>query len=504
MKKKYLNLLKGIIITISILVITTGIGYLFHHFQLHKTNIVVLYIFSVLIISRYTKGFVYGIVASIVSFLLFNWFFTEPYFTLKVDDPTYIFTFAIMTLTSILTSALTTEVKKTAEKARKRENETNAIYQLTNFLTDAEDADAIGEIITNSIVDTLGCEASFVPFNDKGVPQLTYLHRTVDKKLSRLELNDPQEIKRRISNLHEAYDDIDDIRLYPIYGKTSTLGVLSIPRAVGESISQSQNKMMHSIIESAALALERLKSLKAQAKSREEATQERYRSNLLRAISHDIRTPLSGIMGTSEMLMAKTRKSDVKYSMAMDIYQDALWLHGLVENILNLTKLQDGKINIEKQPEALEEVISAALMVIEKRCPDRVINVDMPNNVIIAPMNAKLISQVIVNLLDNAAKHTPNNKKISIKVSVDNKNAIVSILDEGTGIRDKDLPYIFQMFYTSRSKVADSKRGVGLGLTICQSIIEAHGGKITAENRKKEGACFTFTLPLKGGKKHEQ
>ena len=276
------------------------------------------------------------------------------------------------------------------------------------------------------------------------------------------------------------------------------LAVLSIPKGIATEMSQSQTRMLHSIIESSALALERLRSLREQARSREETMQERYRGNLLRAISHDIRTPLSGIMGTSEMLMDATQRDDPRYGLARDIYRDAEWLHGLVENILNLTKLQDGKLVLDKQPEALEEVIGAALTVMEKRLPGRSIDVNMPDEVVMVPVDAKLISQVLINLLDNAAKHTPADAEIAISVSTDRETVRVTVSDRGSGIAEHDLPHIFQMFYAARNTCADARRGVGLGLSICQSVIEAHGGSIRAENRVGGGAAFTFVLPLGG------
>ena len=276
------------------------------------------------------------------------------------------------------------------------------------------------------------------------------------------------------------------------------LAVLSIPKGIATEMSQSQTRMLHSIIESSALALERLRSLREQARSREETMQERYRGKLLRAISHDIRTPLSGIMGTSEMLMDATQRDDPRYGLARDIYRDAEWLHGLVENILNLTKLQDGKLVLDKQPEALEEVIGAALTVMEKRLPGRSIDVNMPDEVVMVPVDAKLISQVLINLLDNAAKHTPADAEIAISVSTDRETVRVTVSDRGSGIAEHDLPHIFQMFYTARNTCADARRGVGLGLSICQSVIEAHGGSIRAENRVGGGAAFTFVLPLGG------
>lgn len=498
MNNKRLYVFRDIGLVILLLAVATAIGAVFRHLDFHETNVVVVYIFSVLLISRFTKGYLYGIIASVISLLLFNWFFTEPYFTFKVNDMTYLITFAVMTLTSILTSALTTKAKKSAEDARERERQSNALYQITNHLTDAEDVRAIAEIIVKSVSEVLSCPAAFIGFDERGVPDTAFVQSKVDGTVVYREMREAEELRRRMENLRDSVDITETDYDFPVYGKSSILAVLRIPKNVGEKVSPSQMRMLHAIMESAALALERFRSLQAQAKSLEETTQERYRANLLRSISHDIRTPLSGMMGTSEMLMNKTNEDDPRYSMAQDIYTDALWLHGLVENILNLTRLQDGRLTIDKQPEALEEVIGAALTVIEKRLPERSVQVEMPDSVVIVHMDARLISQVLVNLLDNAAKHTPDEAEITVSVFTEGDEVSVRVADRGIGISATDMPYIFQKFYTTGGKNSDTKRGVGLGLAICQSIVEAHGGTIKAENREGGGAAFTFTLPIGG------
>lgn len=495
MKKKTINILKDVAISVLILTVATGLGVLFKHFNIHKTNVVVVYIFSVLLIARITKGYLFGILSSVVSLLLFNLFFTEPYFTLKVNDMTYIITFAIMTFTSIVTSALTTKVKKAAFDAKEREKESNALYHMTNHLTDAEDENAIAEVIVKTTSDMLSCNTSCICFDEEGNPENTFL-QGIDGGIVRRQLASDEDMKEYVSQFTKGANTTEKDVYFPIYGKLFPLAVLRVPFCVADAMTESQSRMFHSIIESASLALERLQSVKEQTKTREEAAQERYRGNLLRAISHDIRTPLSGIMGTSEMLMGKTDKDDQRYALAKDIYKDAEWLHGLVENILNLTKLQDGKLILDKQLEAVEEVIGAAVMVMEKRIPERSIDIEMPDQVIMAPMDAKLISQVLVNLLDNATKHTCGDCEIKIAVKADDKSAYITVSDNGKGIAESDLPHVFKMFYTTGKTNTDSKRGVGLGLAICQSIIEAHGGKIYAENLLEGGAAFTFTLPL--------
>ena len=264
-------------------------------------------------------------------------------------------------------------------------------------------------------------------------------------------------------------------------------------------MSESKKKILRSMIESTAFAMDRFRSEAERLKVSEEVAQERYRGNMLRAISHDLRTPLSGIMGTSEILMGMAEKQDERYVLAENIYKDAAWLHALVENILNLTRMQDGRLVLEKQMEAVEEVIEMAVTAIGKRAPERDIAVEIPDEVLLVPMDAKLIGQVLINLLDNAVKHTTVEEEICLTVSVNEKTkeAVFSVADEGCGIAREDLPNIFKMFYTTSQKGADTDRGMGLGLAICKSIITAHGGRIWAENRSdRTGAQFTFTLPM--------
>lgn len=498
MKKEVAGVIWNSLIVVFFLVISTLFGILFRQWGFHESNVVVIYIFSVLLISRFTKGYFYGLISSVIGLLLFNWFFTEPYFTLKVNDMTYIITFAIMSVISVVTSTLTTKAKQAAAKAMERERESNALYQMTNHMTDAEDVDAIAKVTIRITSELLHCNTSYIIFDENGMPEQTFLQHKDGGTIIRRELGNREEIYRRIIKLHEGADVTDTQYYYPIYGKTMILSVLCIPRSVGDEMTESQRRMIHSIIESASLAIERLRSIEEQIKSRDEVVQERYRGNLLRAISHDIRTPLSAIMGSSEMLMARTNPQDPCFELEKDIYQDAQWLHGLVENILNLTKLQDGNLTLNKQSEAVEEVVGATLMLFEKRLSKRNIEVEMPEQVVMVPMDARLISQVLINLLENADKHTPPEEEIRITVKEEKSCVSISVEDRGCGIPESDLPRIFEMFYTTCKKSPDSRRGVGLGLAICQSIAEAHGGTICAKNRKGGGASFTFTLPMEG------
>ena len=195
--------------------------------------------------------------------------------------------------------------------------------------------------------------------------------------------------------------------------------------------------------------------------------------------------------------MDMTEESDERFPMMQGIYKDADWLYSMVNNILSLTRLQDGKIVIHKEMEALEEIIESAMSRLARTRPERYIQVELPEEFHLVPMDAKLIEQVISNLLDNAVKHSPDDSIIVISVSYQPDRAVISVKDEGEGIAECDLEHVFQMFYTSSTRAADARNGIGLGLAICETVVKAHGGEITAGNREdRRGSEFSFWMPL--------
>lgn len=249
---------------------------------------------------------------------------------------------------------------------------------------------------------------------------------------------------------------------------------------------------------SATLTLQTKKYAAQVYQERKQVEQEQYRANLLRSISHDLRTPLMGIMGTSEMIMDMSEDQDPRKALAKDIYQDADWLHELVENVLGLTRLQDGRVSINQNVEALEEILGSAVSHIEKSHPEHEINIQLPDEYIEVMADARLLAQVFINLLDNAVKHTPAHGEIKVTARLIPEHQVeILVADTGEGITEKDLPHIFELFYTSVEKEADAKHGIGLGLAVSKLVVEAHHGKLTAENRTDgTGAVFRVTLPV--------
>lgn len=459
------------------------IGYIFKAVRLQETNIAIVYLLAVLLTARFTDGYFFGFWVSLFAAFFFNFLFMEPYYTFSVNTPSYIITFIIMAITALITSTLTTHAKQNAIKAHEREEEAKALYSLTNRLTDAIDIHDIAGIAASTVCDMLGCKVGCVCFDETGKPDQTFSQQFSPRNQTVTETSEE----------HSFFD-------WLISGREATLGVIRIPMEAAKVMSTTQTRMLHGMIENTALAMDRFHAAEQRRKTNEAIVQERYRGNLLQAISHDLRTPLTGIMGTAEMLLHMTEADDPRYDLIKEIYGDADWLHALVENILSLTRLQDGKLVLRKEEEAVEEVVGAAIRHVSHLHPEYDISVSVPEELLMVPMDVKLIRQVLINLLDNAIKHTKPGNEITVSVTKDETIhcARFSVSDHGEGIEINDMPNIFQMFYTSASRRSDEKLGVGLGLTICDAIVKAHGGDIEARNRTGgHGAEFIFTLPLK-------
>ena len=228
-----------------------------------------------------------------------------------------------------------------------------------------------------------------------------------------------------------------------------------------------------------------------------ETERERMRANLLRAVSHDLRTPLTTIYGSAETLLEKkgSLTEQQQERILEGIKEDSEWLVRRVENLLSITRLDSGKVKIIKTPTVLDELIDSVLLKFNKRYPRQTILLDIPDEIVIIPMDALLIEQVIINILENAVQHAVGMTSLWLRVFVIGGKAIFEIQDDGCGMDPYRLKSIFTGGYNGNEPPADGqKRNSGIGLSVCATIIKAHGGDISAENRKEGGAIFRFTL----------
>ncbi len=269
--------------------------------------------------------------------------------------------------------------------------------------------------------------------------------------------------------------------------------------AVVSGLVASRQQQLKELAEQNAAAAEALICVQAeQEAARMEAEREKLRADLLRSVAHDLRSPLTAIAGASSLLQDDyTRLNEAEQQrLIADIREESVWLGSLVENILNMTRIIDGHLLLNKEEESVDDVVTEVVSHIERFMQGRDFHVRLPEEPCFVPMDGRLIEQVYLNLLENALRHTPPGSAISLSVSVQDGFLRSELADLGPGIPEEKRAHLFERFVCFDRAVTDGRRGMGLGLSICRSIVEAHGGSIWVEDNQPCGARFVFTLPL--------
>ncbi|MDP4119815.1 MAG: sensor histidine kinase KdpD [Bacillota bacterium] len=487
--------------TILFLILATGISYELRAIQIGDQNLIMVYILSVLLVSRMTKGHIYGIVSSVLSVLTYYFIFAGPNITFSKIAPGYPLTFLIMLLVALVTSTLTARIKTQAKLAVKREQRTETLYEISKKLLATRGLENIIKLTNENIIKLFNRSVIFYtnPETDDG-----HILQAPKENAAFLKKQDEKAVANwAFMNQKQAGTGTDTLMgagafYMPVISGGKSLGVLGISCEKGR-LSQNSRFFLQLIASQVAMALERQALSDEQRFMIVESEKERMRSNLLRAISHDLRTPLTGILGASSAILESDDTLDeaTRKKLISNIKDDSGWLIRMVENLLSVTRISEGTADVKKTPEAVEEIISESVSRIHKRFPERSISVKVPDKLLIVPMDGILIEQVIMNLVENAIKHSPDDSVIEINVKKSNRKALFEVIDSGEGIANEDLPYLFDGYVKSSKKGPDSSRGIGIGLSICKSIIEAHNGKIEAANKKTgSGAIFRFSLPL--------
>ena len=239
--------------------------------------------------------------------------------------------------------------------------------------------------------------------------------------------------------------------------------------------------------------------IKYQEKIKAEMDRERMRGNLLRAISHDLRTPLTSIYGASSTVIENLRSLNESQHLELlkDVQEDSLWLINMVENLLSVTRIDGKRVSVTKTPTVLEELVDTVLVKFQKRCPGQQVQVDIPEEFVSIPMDAMLIEQVLINILENAVDHAKGMQNLKLQVSCEDGLAKFCVSDDGCGIAPERLNNLFTGYFDRQEAPVDgSRNNMGIGLSVCATIIKAHGSEIFAENRKTGGAAFYFYLEM--------
>ena len=498
-----------IVKSVAILAGASGIGYLFFSAGFSEANIITVYILGVLLTAVVTTRRLYSLVSSVLSVLIFNFLFTDPRFALAAYDKGYPVTFLIMFLSAFLTSSLAVRIKQSARLAAQTAYRTKILLDTNQMLQQAKNGEEIVNTVCNQLLKLLHRDIIFYLPDKKGLGE----PHTFTEDGRALEAEYTSDNEQAVAswvlrnNKHAGATTATLANAKSLYlavrvaGKV--YGVIGIVMQ-GGALDSFENSILLSILGECALSLESEQAAIEKEQAAVVAKNEQLRANLLRSISHDLRTPLTSISGNAGILLASgpSMSDEKRTQLYTNIYDDSLWLINLVENLLAVTKIEDGTMNLKMAEELVDEVVDEALRHIDRKCREHHVVVHHSQEFLLAKMDARLIMQVIINIVDNAIKYTPPGSDIDISCYREGEDAVVAVADNGPGIPDKAKPHIFDMFYTGE-KIVDSRRSLGLGLALCKSIVSAHGGTITVSDNKPKGTVFRFTLPSKEVTLHE-
>ena len=492
---------KDYFLTVFIFAVCTFIGLLFQKLHFTDTNIVTIYILGVLVTSIVTDGYLCSVAGSFLSVVLFCFFLTEPRMSFQTYAVGYPVTFFIMLISSVLTGALAAKLKTHAKMSAQLAFRTQVLFDTDRLMQKAKGETEILDVTCTQLIRLLNRNITAYVVENGTLSEGKLFSREKEDTEDFL-IPEEQQIARWVyENRQRAgastqYFPQAKCLYLAIRSGNSVYGVIGIPLQK-ETLDFFEYSILLSVINECALAMENAKNAMEKEKNAVLAKNEQLRADLLRAISHDLRTPLCSISGNADMLLSNSDRLDeaTKHQIYTDIYDEFEWLIGVVENLLSITRLNDGRLKFKFTDQLLDEVISESLRHISQKHDDYKIVADC-EELVLARMDVRLIIQVLVNLIDNAIKYTPSGSVICIRGIKKDGKAQISVEDDGPGIPEEMKPHIFEMFYTGKTTVMDSHRSLGLGLALCHSIIEAHDGTLILTNHDPHGCNFTFTLPL--------
>lgn len=429
-----------------------------------KENCLMVFMVGVLLISVFTRGYEYGIIGAIVSVMMFNYFFTVPVHTFAIMNPNDVALMGFFLLAACISSSLTARFQKQLLIAQNSEETALRLYEMSEKFINVTGKENIIQLGIRYIYEHTGYDCIV-------------------------------ELEGETIGAGAAKEYISkDYLMFPIIGMVRQLGTLKVFNH-NQGLAAEAEMLVKTAANQIGIALDRELIYAEQEQIKVEVEREHMKSSMLRSISHDFRTPLTGIMGDCSLILENhSMDNEVKNGLVRDVMEQAMWLMKMMENILSMTKIESGQQFIEKHPEVVDDIVYEAekhVIGLKKR---RNFRITLPDRVVVADMDSKMIMQVLVNLLDNAMKHTEDTGYISLNVSYRSSRVYFVVEDDGDGIEEGMTEKIFDEFVSLSDKSTDQKRGIGLGLAICREVVKAHDGKIWAENRAEGGARFTFWL----------
>ena len=496
----------------GILVFCTLVALWFSSLGFDEANIITVYILGVLLDAMVTNSWVYSVSSSVLSVLAFDFIFINPRLSLRAYAAGYPVTFLVMLFAALATSTLTGRVKKQARQSAQKAYRTRVLLETSRKLQQAKDEENILSEAARQMVKLLDRTVIFYParqntlsdpmvFPQKDAAQDPQAYLGTDERAV------AEWVYKNNKRAGATTNTLSAARClyFAVRGGSRVLAVAAIAMDRGVPLEAFEKSLAIAMLGECALALEKERLDESQKRISLQIQQEQLRANLLRTVSHDLRTPLTSISGNAGVLMRNSSllSEEQKKNLSADIYDDSMWLIDLVENLLSITRIDNGTLNLNLQPELLEEVIAEALQHISRSGAEHHIKTEVEGEFLMARMDSRLIIQVIINIVNNAIQYTPPGSHIVILARREGEMVLVEISDDGPGIPDEAKSRLFEMFYTADNARGDGRRGLGLGLYLCRAIIRAHGGTIDVKDNHPRGMVFRFTLQAAEVNLHE-
>ena len=495
---------RDLLLTVGILAAATTVGWMFLRQGFASANIIMVYLLGVLLTSAFTSGYTCGVLSAFLSVLLFNYFLTEPRLSLAAYGSKYPITFAVMLAAALLTGTLAAKLKAHARLSARDAYRTKLLFDMNRQLQKAETPEEVYQMTATQIQRLMQRDVLIYPAQTHGLPDgIVYpadgtgAHSVASEEEEQNVIDWVRQNRKRAGATTEVFPEAKRLYLAIRTGQ-QIYGVVGIPIDQKNQPDAFTSSILFSILGECALALESLRNAEEKEKAAVLAKNEQLRANLLRSISHDLRTPLTAISGNADTLLHSYNVLDeqTRKQIFTDIYDDAQWLTGLVENLLSVTKIADGSVKLHLSDQVVDDIVSESLRHIDRRSAEHHIAVDCGDVPLLVRVDAGLIMQVLINLVNNAVKYTPAGSNIRITAIPRDNMAEICVSDNGPGIPDELKEHVFEMFFTGGNPIGDSRRSLGLGLTFCQAIIHAHNGEMTLKDNSPHGCIFSFTVPL--------
>ena len=461
---------------------------------LDLANIVMLFLLTVLLIAV-SLGVDAALLSAFLSVALFDFFFVPPRFSLAVNDGQYLVTFAVMLAVAIITGRLAAGLRRQADDSATEALRSQALYEMARDLSGALTMPQIATITQSYLRRVLDAEALVLlddrPHALKPCPGEIPVRLLIEPRMATVAHERGEAVE-----CAQLADSGYAVLYLPLKAPMRVRGVIAVAPVDGNvDHVHAQRQRLETMASLVAIAIERVHYVEVAQRSQVEIVSERLRSSILSALSHDLRTPLTALVGLADSLVAsRPPLGDMACETATAIRDQSEYLAGLVSNLLDMARLHAGNVTLQKEWQPIDEVIGSSIKLLGKALAGHPVSVNLAKDLPLVEFDAVLVERVFCNLLENAAKYSPEGARIRIEAEARETQLEVKVSDQGAGFSGKQGEAIFDMFV--RGEQESAKPGVGLGLAICRAIVEAHGGAISAENLPQGGACVSFTLPL--------